>query len=329
MKFAMGRLFSVFGLAAVLFGLPWSSLAQEKYPIATFPFPSVTNIYADLIVAKGFDKANGFRAEPVVYGTGAALWAGLAGGEIVVHNMSPFLLQKMRSDGVELEMFATFLGMGWQVITTDPAIKSFADLKGRTIAATVAFSEFDYLEIYARKTGMNLRKDMSVVDATTSLMLAQLEAGRVEAILAWEPTTTMLFNRNPKARPVLYGVDAWQVVAGDLGWELCLVVRSDYLKGHPGSLPRILKMYRDAATFATSNPEEADSIVTSGKYFTKGVPPGTIAAGLKAKRLILDVRPSWDPATNAQIWKMLQIGLDSGHIPALPAKQAVVGVAPK
>ena len=210
MNVAMGRLFSVFGLAAMLFGLPLSGSAQEKYPIATFPFPSITNVYADIIVAKGFDKANGYLAEPVVYGTGGALWAGLAAGEIVVHNMSPFLLQKMRSDGVDLQMFATFLGMGWQVITTDPAIKTFAELKGRTIAATVAFSEFDYLEIYARKMGMNLRKDMSVVDATTSLMLAQLEAGRVDAILAWEPTTTMLFNKNTKAKPILYGVDAWQ-----------------------------------------------------------------------------------------------------------------------
>ncbi|MBI4292092.1 MAG: ABC transporter substrate-binding protein [Betaproteobacteria bacterium] len=329
MKTAVGKLFSVLGLAAALIGLPLSTSAQDRYPIATFTFPSVTNIYADIIFAKGFDKANGLRAEPVTYGTGAALWAGLASGEIVVHNMSPFLLQKMRSDGIDIEMFATFLGMGWTIVTTNPAIKNFADLKGKSIAATVAFSAFDYLQIYSKKVGINLRKDISIVDATNVLMLAQLEAGRVDAILAYEPNTTMLLAKNPKAKVVLFGVDAWQAVAGDSGWDLGLVVRTDFLKKNPGILPRIFKMYRDAATFATSNPEEADKIVTSGKHFTKGIPPGTIASGLKAKRLILEVNPTWQPATNAQIWKMLQAGLDGGYIPALPAKQAVVSVAPK
>ena len=68
-------------------------------PIATFPFPSVSNIIADIILAKGFDKANGLQAKPILYGTGGALWAGLAKGEFPVHNMSPFQLQKMRADG--------------------------------------------------------------------------------------------------------------------------------------------------------------------------------------------------------------------------------------
>lgn len=325
MKLAMGKLLSVLCLAL----MPLCASAQVRYPIATFTFPSVTNTYADIIFAKGFDKANGLRAEPVTYGTGAALWAGLASGEIVVHNMSPFLLQKMRSDGIDIEMFATFLGMGWSIVTTNPAIKTFADLKGKSIAAIVAFSGFDYLQIYAKKMGINLRKDMSIVDATNVLMVAQLEAGRVDAIQAYEPNTTMLLKKNPKARIILGGVDAWKAATGDLGWDLGLVIRTDYLKKNPGVLPRILKMYRDAATFANGNPEEADAIVTSGKYFTKGIPPGTITAALKEQRLILQVTPTWEPATNAQIWKMLQAGLEGGYIPALPAKQAVVSVAPK
>ena len=85
--------------------------ADTELPIATFPFPSVSNIIADIILAKGFDKANGLTAKPIVYGTGGALWAGLAKGEIPVHNMSPFQLQKMRSDGVPIVMFGTLLRM--------------------------------------------------------------------------------------------------------------------------------------------------------------------------------------------------------------------------
>lgn len=321
---------SLLGMVFALFVVSYSSWAQEKFPIAVFPFPSVTNVYADLIIAKGFDKANGLQVEPITYGTGGAMWAGLAKGEIAVHNMSPYLLQKMRADKVPLVMFSSFLGMGWIVVTRNPEIKQFTDLKGRTIAATVAFSEYDYLQIYAEKKGLSFKnKDIMVVDATTSLAQAQLEAGRVDAVLTWDPTATMMLAKNPDARTILHGVEAWKFVSGERGWELGLVVRNDYLKQHPGNLPRILKMYQDAAKFAMSNPEEADAIISSGKYINKGIPAGTISTGIKANRLILDVRPAWDPTTNREIWKMLQVGLEGGFIPALPEKDAVLSVAPK
>ena len=40
--------------------------AQTELPIATFPFPSVSNIIADIILAKGHDEKNGFKAKPIV-----------------------------------------------------------------------------------------------------------------------------------------------------------------------------------------------------------------------------------------------------------------------
>ena len=333
MKMIIGSMLTTakfLAIAMTLSALSSLSWAQEKFPIAVFPFPSVTNVYADLIIAKGFDKANGLQVDPITYGTGGAMWAGLAKGEIAVHNMSPYLLQKMRADKVPLVMFSTFLGMGWIVVTKNPEIKQFSDLKGKTIAATVAFSEYDYLQIYAEKRGLSFKKkDIMVVDATTSLAQAQLEAGRVDAVLTWDPTATMMLAKNPDARTILHGVDAWKYVSGERGWELGLVVRTDYLAQHPGGLTRILKMYQDAANFAMTHPDEADAIITSGKYIDKGIPPGTIAAGLKANRLILDVRPTWDQTTNREIWKMLQVGLEGGYIPALPEKDAVLNSAPK
>ena len=79
-------------------------------------------------------QANGLKAKPIIYGTGGALWAGLAKGEIPVHNMSPFQLQKMRSDGVPIVMVGTLLRMNaLQVITRNPEVKTFADLKGRIL----------------------------------------------------------------------------------------------------------------------------------------------------------------------------------------------------
>ena len=298
--------------------------ADTELPIATFPFPSVSNIIADIILAKGFDKANGLTAKPIVYGTGGALWAGLAKGEIPVHNMSPFQLQKMRSDGVPIVMFGTLLRMNaLQVVTRNPEVKTFADIKGRTFAGTVAFAEFSYLQIYARTIGFDLLKDAQVVDANSALAQAQLEANRVDAIMSWEPAVTNILNKNPDVRVILKGNEAWKQVTGDPGWELDLVVRSDFVKDNPGVVPKLVAMYKQAADFIRSNTDEADAIVSSGKYASKGVPAGSIIEAVKADRLIYDVRSSWDRTANEQIWKMLDAGLKYNIIPMMPERDSV------
>jgi ABC-type nitrate/sulfonate/bicarbonate transport system substrate-binding protein len=305
--------------------IPTFAAAQTKVPIAVFPFPSLANVTADIIVAKGFDKANGIEAVPVTFGTGGALWAGVAKGEVLAHSMSPFQLQKMRADGVPIALYGTLVGMSTiQVITRNPEVKKFADLKGRTFAATVAFAEFDYLQIYAKRLGFSLRRDVGIVDATTATAQAQLQANRVDAIMAWEPSATMILKQIPDARIVLTGDEAWKFVTGEPGWNLLLFVRMDLVKDNPEILPRLIKMYRDFAEFVTNNPDEADTIISSNKYFSKNLPAGTISSAVKARRLVLDVKPTWDPAVSAQVWKMLQLGLEDGHIPALPDKQAVI-----
>ena len=303
--------------------------AEMDMPIATFPFPSVSNIIHDIVIGKGFDHANGLNVKPVSYGTGGALWAGLARGEIPMHNMSPYQLQKMRADGVPIVMIGTLLRMNaLQVLTRNPDVKSFADLKGRSFAGPVGFAEFSYLQIYARTQGFDLLKDVQVTDANAALSQAQLVANRVDAIMAWEPTVTQILQKNPDARVILKGDDAWKQVAGDAGWELDLVARTDFLEANPSVLGSILKMYRDAGEFLRNNTKEADELVASGRYVSKGVMPGTILTAVGADRLVYDVRPAWETTANSQIWKMLDVGLKYGVIPALPDRAAVLNAAP-
>jgi ABC-type nitrate/sulfonate/bicarbonate transport system substrate-binding protein len=314
--------------ATLLFG-SLQARAEMDLPIATFPFPSVSNIIHDIVIAKGFDRANGLSAKPMSYGTGGALWAGLAKGEIPMHNMSPFQLQKMRADGVPIVMIGTLLRMNaLQVLTRNPDVKSFADLKGRSFAGPVGFAEFSYLQIYARTQGFDLLKDVQVTDANAALSQAQLAANRVDAIMAWEPAATQILQKYSDVRTILKGDEAWKQVTGDAGWELDLIARTDFLDANPNALTSILKMYRDAGDFVRTNTKEADEVVASGNYVSKGVPPGTILAAVEANRLVYDVRPSWETTANTAIWKMLDVGLKYGLIPALPDKKAVLNAAP-
>ncbi len=311
-------------------GIPTTALAQTELSIGTFSFPSLNNVIADIIKAKSFDKDNGFVATPIRYGTGGALWAGVAKGEVNVTQLSPFQLQRMRADGVPIQIIGTVVRLRTlQVITKNPEIKKFIDLKGRTFAATVGLAEFDYLQIYAKKLGFNLRKDVNIVDANTALAQAQLEANRVDAIMAWEPSATIILAKNPDARVIVNGDEAWKFVTGDQGWDLFLAVSVNLANQNAGVLPRLIKMYQDVGKFLREHPDEADSIISSNNYESKNIPPGTISSAVKGNRLIVDVKPSWEGRTGEQIWRMLELGLENQHISALPDKEAVVSSTPK
>lgn len=294
--------------------------AQTKVSVAALTFPTVINTSNDVIMAKGFDKAHGLTLDPVTYGTVGGSYAGIAKREIVAGVLVAYQVAKMRTEGVPLTIFATFVGMeNTHIITKNPDIKKFEDLKGRTLAASVGFSTYQFLQIYVKKFGMELGKDIQVVNATTALAQAQLEAGRVDAALLWEPSSTRTLTQVQGARVILTGEEGWRRVTGNKGWDIILFVNTAWLKENPGSLSRIIRMYQDYASFMASNPDEADAIITSEKYTTKGIPPGTIAAAVRGKRLVPEVKPSWDPQANKELRDLLAEGVKEGHITPPPA----------
>jgi NitT/TauT family transport system substrate-binding protein len=323
------RLHSI-GLAlAASIAIVSAAAAQEKVPFGVLTFPTVTNTTSDIIKAKGFDLANGLEMIPTPYGTPGAQYAGMAKGEIDAAVISPFQLAQMHSQGVGLSIFATLIGLAdIQVVTRTPEVKTFADLKGRSLAATVGFSEFQYMEIYARKMGLDLRKDVTLVDATTALAQAQLQAQRVDAAILWEPSATQALRAMPDLRVILRGDVAWQAVSGGQGWDVVVCISTEWAKAHPALLPRLVKTYQDYEAFMLSQPDAADAIITSGKYTSKGLPTGIIADAIKGKRLVPDVHASWEPETNKQLWATLQLGVTYKEMPALPPRDAIINELP-
>ena len=108
-------------------------MAQTKLTVPALTFPTILNTSNDIIKAKGLDKANGFDMEIISYGTAGAQFAGIAKGEAVAGVLPAYLIAKMRSEGVPLAVYGTFAGMeDTQIVTRNPDIKSFNDLKGKS-----------------------------------------------------------------------------------------------------------------------------------------------------------------------------------------------------
>jgi sulfonate transport system substrate-binding protein len=182
--------------------------------------------------------------------------------------------------------------------------------------------------MYGRKMGMEIANEMTVVNATPALARSQLEAGRADAMMAWEPSATMILKSTPQAHVILTGDEMWKKLSGESGWQGMNVINLDYAKAHPDIVQKLLNIYQQAGDWLNTHPDEADEIITSNKYNSKDVPKGTIADAIKSGRLHYDVKPAWDPATNKRIWDAYKLGLEFKAIKEMPPADAVISAAP-
>ena len=290
-----------------------------KVKIARLAFPSLTTLMVDVVKDQGLDRKNGIDLEPHSYGAVSAYYAALATGEVDMTPTGPHVLQKMRNEGVPIKAVLTYARLNaLAVIAADPAVKTIADLKGKSIAADMGSSEYQILALYGRAQGIVFGKDVTVVQAGPPLARTQLQARRVEAAMTWEPSATLTLRDNPQYRTILTGDVAWKSIAKADGWELVLAVREDFLKRSPDAVPRLLKMFQDGQRFVKTNLDEADCIVVGSVK----LPPGVLKDAVASGRLVYDVLPAWE-GERAVIWDMFKVAVDSGYLPKLPDEGAI------
>jgi ABC-type nitrate/sulfonate/bicarbonate transport system substrate-binding protein len=179
-------------------------------------------------------------------------------------------------------------------------------------------SEYQILALYGRRQGLVFGKDVTVIQAGPPLARTQLQAGRVEAAMTWEPTATLTLRDNPQYRTILTGDAAWKAIAKAEGWELVLAVREDFLKKSPTAVAQVMKMFQDGQRFITSSVDEADRILVGSVKLPAGVLKEAVTAG----RVVYDVLPAWE-RERATIWEMFQVAVDAGYLPKLPDEGAI------
>ena len=304
---------------AALWAAPAASQEPIKLKIARLAFPSLTTLMVDVVKDQGLDKKHGLDLEPQSFGAVSAYYAALATGEVDMLPAGPHVLQKMRLEGVPIRAVLTYARLNaLAVITGDPAIKTIADLRGKSIAADMGSSEYQILALYGRSQGVVFGKDVTVVQAGPPLARTQLQAKRVDAAMTWEPSATLTLRDNPEYRTILTGDTAWKQIARADGWELILAVREDFLKRSPQAVPRLQKMFQDGAQFMKTSVDAADRIVAASVK----LPPGVLKEAVTSGRLVYDIQPAWE-TERAVIWDMFKIAVDIGYLPKLPDENVI------
>jgi ABC-type nitrate/sulfonate/bicarbonate transport system substrate-binding protein len=317
---------ALIAVAAAL-GIASASFAQApaqdpvKIKIGNLGFPSQSAMILNLLKAKGFDRKHGIDMEVKVYGAVSAYYASAATGETDGVPGGPLVFQRMRLEGIPLKIVSTLVDMtSMSVITKDPAIRTFADLKGKTIAADMASSEYSVLSLYTKHKGMVLGKDVTVVQAGPPLVRTQLLADRVDAGMTWEPTATLTMRDHAAYRIIFNGKQAWRELTGKDGWLLVLALRDDWIAKNAAALPRVIAALDDTSRFMRSNADEADQILQQAIK----LPAGAFKDMITAPRVVFDVRPMADSVARETVWEVIKVAIADGYFKEPVRDQSVV-----
>jgi NitT/TauT family transport system substrate-binding protein len=304
---------------------PLTLLAQEpvKVKVGNLGFPSHSAMIISILKEKAFDRKHGIDMEVKIYGAVSAYYGSAASGETDAVPGGPLVFQRMRLEGVPLKIVSTLVDMtSMSVVTKNPAIRSVTDLKGKTIAADMASSEYSVLSLYAKSKGVVFGKDATVVQAGPPLVRTQLAADRVDAGMTWEPTATLTMRDNPAYRIVFNGKQGWHELTGKDGWLLALGVREDWIARNAEALPRVIAAFDEAARFMRSNPDEGDAILQQAIK----LPPGAFKDMITAPRVVFRVHSTADPSTRGTLWEVIKVAIGEGYFKEPVRDQSVIHV---
>jgi len=296
--------------------------AQQKpvIKVSSLTLPVFNPLVWNIMKARGFDAKHGFELDIHPYPSISAFYAAFATGETDVLIGGPTILQKLYQEGVPLRIIGTGFTLADLVIfAKDESIKSLADLKGKQLAIDMGGSQFQVVKIYCAEKGIDLGKDITVVNANFGVARAQLEAARVDAALVIEPLASISAKQHPDWHVIFNGAEGWKEITGESGWEIVPAMRADLIQKYPEAPKMLLAALADVAMVFEKETADADKIANE----TLKLPPGIFTAAVESKRLQMIVKPAWEPATRKSITDMMERAVKAGFYPKMPDEKII------
>lgn len=293
-----------------------SSEEPVKMTIAAFAGPGQTAALAETATKMGIAEKYGIDLRVEYMGTLGAYYTGLANGTVDAAPAGALPIAAQRVEDVPVQILNTLTTFEMtSVLTGNPEVKTLADLKGKTLAATTAASEYQVLAITAKEQGIDLGKDIKITNAEAGGMLALMTSGRVDAVHTWEPTVTQMENEDGSRRIIWNGARAWEELTGRTGRNMVFVIREDFANAHADALPRIVDMWKEVVETIQAKPDEVDELLVKSARIT----PGLFADAQKSGRLGWEVLPAWDEEASKDLNTMFERSIEAGFLKKPPS----------
>lgn len=152
-------------------------------------------------------------------------------------------------------------------------VKTPADLRGKKIGFTTpGAGAWAFAQIFAKQAGLDPEKDVELVSlgGDIAVHFTALVSGRVDALSAWEPTTTRAIEQGV-GFPLVAIYDPAvhrKVVGADKAAAMLLVTREDVIQAKPDLVRRMVNAHKKGLEFIRKNSAAAIADVVLGNAKT-------------------------------------------------------------
>ncbi len=248
--------------------VPAASVEKLSIASATLPQPALLQI----ALAKGYFAEEGLdlTVTPVTHGKAAIELLLQGKTDLATAAEVPFVLQVLAGQPLGIAAAILSISNGSTIVARrDRGISSPRDLMKKKVGITSGTSGEYFLWAFLIRHKLP-PESVTLVDVLPGQIVQELAKGTVAAIATWQP---FAFN----AQTAL-GENAVSFTAANAYTETHVVVgRSDFLKGHPKAIEKLVRALLKAEQFNRSQPEKALHLV--------------------AERLKIDIqslRPTWN-----------------------------------
>jgi len=142
---------------------------------------------------------------------------------------------------------------GAEALIARPGFHSLSDLRGKRLALHRGTYLEYLLSLLAERDGVDL-KDLILVDRSGDTALAELVAGRVDAVFVWEPYAT-------QAQNAVDGVRIFSTAEIPSLTYSVFALRKPFVDAHPEEVQALLEVWQRSVEFIREHPREACDIV--------------------------------------------------------------------
>lgn len=139
------------------------------------------------------------------------------------------------------------------VVRRDSPIQTMADLKGKRIGSVPGQTARVYLEIMLENQGIDPKKDVQIKELDLAIHLQALESGSIDALLTYEPTTTIGIERG-LVRPLIQGAFEKNVIDPWIGGVF--VLRTGFANEQPEKARHFVKALERAVDYINTHADE-------------------------------------------------------------------------
>ena len=185
----------------------------------------------------------------------------------------------MYNKGLDVQLMNINTWAVMSMITADPAIKGWDDLKGQTVYIPIKSSPVDYMtQTFMKEHGLTVDKDVKTQYTSIAEGTQLLLSGQAKVLVSIEPMVTAAKLKNPEIRSIVDYQKEWQQMTKtetDLP-NAGLAAKGEFAKQSPETVARFQSEYEKALEWVLANPKEAGALAE--KYL--GMNPDVTAAAV-------------------------------------------------